>query len=285
MAGTWLTLPKGPATSMDVCVIEQRADARRTFIIVEKHEYHKMCAWLYAYAAREEGTKSCPNSLAVAVSIDDLYAIARRNGWIIVEATEVRLKDLVTIPLRITAPVAGSPCQVGDWVVVSKAVERGVYDVAQHIGQEGKVAALRYGLTGETYPGDPLIEVELEGGKVEMFRPEELERAKLRGAVQGEPLRIRDLREMANGTYVWVTYRKEPGLPLTVNRPLALHADPDYDGTWDLKDAGTTVMQITPDSLKPEAYAQELEYGEHVLYRVYTRDELSKGTPKELEHA
>lgn len=114
------------------------------------------------------------------------------------------------------------------------------------------------------------------------FRPEELERAKPRNAIQGEPLRIRDLREMADGTYVWVTYCKEPDLPLEVDRPLALYDDPDYDGTWDLKDAGVTVMQITPDNREPEAYAQELEYGELALYRVYTRDELSKGTPKEL---
>lgn len=72
-------------------------------------------------------------------------------------------------------PVPGAPWQPGDIVRVVAIAD----DAAspEHIGKTGRVTYLEYSCgCGQSYPDDPMIGVELAGGKVEEFWREELAR-------------------------------------------------------------------------------------------------------------
>jgi hypothetical protein len=113
-------------------------------------------------------------------------AAGRRNGvwresptsasWLAVQPREFRATAPLPVgPIR--EPVPGAPYQPGDVVVVVAAIDRNVRDVSEHIGKVGRVVHLEYGCgCGQTFPGDPMIGVEL-GDLVEEFWREELDRA------------------------------------------------------------------------------------------------------------
>jgi len=72
--------------------------------------------------------------------------------------------------------VEGSPYQSGQRVRVVSATDPNAYDVSGDIGVRGTVLYLEYECgSGQTYPTDPMIGVEIDGGKVEEFWSEEIE--------------------------------------------------------------------------------------------------------------
>jgi hypothetical protein len=74
-------------------------------------------------------------------------------------------------PIR--APVPGAPRQPGDRVVVVAVVDS-TTDPA-HVGEVGRVEYLEYSCgCGQSYPDDPMIGVEFDGGGREEFWREEL---------------------------------------------------------------------------------------------------------------
>lgn len=76
---------------------------------------------------------------------------------------------------KVIEHVNGAPVQPGQEVVVRSAIDRDVYDVAHLIGRRGHVYYLEYSCgSGQSYPGDPMIGVRLEGGSREEFWKEEL---------------------------------------------------------------------------------------------------------------
>lgn len=78
-------------------------------------------------------------------------------------------------PRPIREPVPGAPYQPGDPVTVVDAVDVEIHDVSSHVGRRGRVAYLEYDCgSGQSYPGDPMVGVDLEGGGSEEFWPEEL---------------------------------------------------------------------------------------------------------------
>ncbi len=71
--------------------------------------------------------------------------------------------------------VEGSPYQPGDLVRVVKVIDQEVLDLSALVGLQGEVLYLEYSCgSGQTYPGDPMIGVRLEGGVEQEFWPEEL---------------------------------------------------------------------------------------------------------------
>jgi hypothetical protein len=77
------------------------------------------------------------------------------------------------LPVRSSVP--GAPYQPGDLVVVVSAVDREVHDVASLVGRRGRVAYLEYSCgCGQSYPEDPMVGVDLDGGVSEEFWKEEL---------------------------------------------------------------------------------------------------------------
>ncbi len=72
-------------------------------------------------------------------------------------------------------PVAGAPYQLGERVRVTRAVDRDVDDLSPYVGQSGRVAYLDYDCgCGQSYPGDPMVGVELDSGLTVDFWREEL---------------------------------------------------------------------------------------------------------------
>lgn len=72
--------------------------------------------------------------------------------------------------------VEGSPFQPGGIVKVVSATDLELYDVSKYIGRTGVVKYLEYSCgSGQTYPGDPMIGVDLGEGILEEFWSEELQ--------------------------------------------------------------------------------------------------------------
>ena len=61
-------------------------------------------------------------------------------------------------------------------VRVVRALDRDIYDVSGFIGRQGVVERLEYEGCGQSYPGDPLVEVRFDDGRREAFWREELAR-------------------------------------------------------------------------------------------------------------
>lgn len=86
-------------------------------------------------------------------------------------------RDLSTIlgADRVRVPVAGSPYQPGDLVLVVDAIDRDVSDLSRYIGQRGQVEYLEYSCgCGQHYPDDPMVGVQFACGTRVEFWPEEL---------------------------------------------------------------------------------------------------------------
>lgn len=76
---------------------------------------------------------------------------------------------------RVRVPVAGSPYQPGDLVLVVDAVDIDIHDLSKYIGQRGQVEHLEYSCgCGQHYPDDPMIGVRLTCGELIEFWPEEI---------------------------------------------------------------------------------------------------------------
>ena len=89
--------------------------------------------------------------------------------------------DVSARPIREHVP--GAPYQHGDRVRVVGAIDRDAHDVSEHIDWRGTVDYLEYSCgCGQTYPGDPMIGVVLDGGAREEFWSEELTRLRRRAA-------------------------------------------------------------------------------------------------------
>ena len=74
--------------------------------------------------------------------------------------------------------VPGSPYQLGDSVVVVKAIDIDTHDVSQYIGQQGVVVFLEYDTLHPGYPSDPTVGVTFKDGAVEEFWQEEIQACK-----------------------------------------------------------------------------------------------------------
>lgn len=82
-------------------------------------------------------------------------------------------------------PVEGAPFQPGERVRVVAAVDQEVLDLSELVGAVGVVAYLEYDCgSGQTFPGDPMIGVHLDGGVEQEFWPEELQGDAARSAAE-----------------------------------------------------------------------------------------------------